>query len=100
MRTVELAMQGSGAGLVMVDTLVADNSKHQEPSWYDLACISPPTYIHQAGPTSESGEHSVMAVNKSAQGACDQYTLQQGKQSDNSTTCCRIGQWQALCGHA
>ena len=71
LRIVELAMQGSGASVIMVDALVVDGSKHQELSWYGLACISSLTHSQQAGPISECCKHSVVAVTRSAQGACD-----------------------------
>ena len=48
-------MQWSRAGVVMVDAQVVDNSKHQETSWHNLACISFHNYSLQAGPASESG---------------------------------------------
>ena len=75
---VELAMQGSGAGVVMVDTPVADDSKNKKNSWHNLACILSLNCSQQAGPTSESGEHSVASATRSTQGAYDPYKLQHG----------------------
>ena len=71
-------MQRSGAYVVMMDVPAADDSKHQELSWHGLIYMSSLTCTQQAGPSSESSEHSVMAATRSAQEACDIYKPQHG----------------------
>ena len=57
----------------MVDAPVVDKSKHQEHSWHNLACILSLNYSQKAGSTKKSGEHSVTAAIKSAQGVYNLY---------------------------
>ena len=80
----------------MVDALVVDNSKHQELGWHNVACILSLICSQKAGLTSESGIHLVTVVTRSAQGSCNLYQLLNSNQSDNSATCCMIGQWHSI----